>query len=121
MLFDTGGCALTKAVQSIDWKRYALRDLENEPLSIFVHLLSVHIPYTGAGKQAVSDEEEIMEEMRLALMEVGRKTFRYISGKRREAEKQMKKRIFMKYAVEIAIALSELTDKAGDKIQKKIL
>lgn len=121
LLFDAGGCALTKAVQSIDWKRYSIKDLDSEPITIFVHLLSVHIPYTGAGKQAVSSEEEIMEELRLALMDTGRKTYRFISGKKKEQERQMKKRIFMKYAVEIAIALSELTGKQKEKIEKHLL
>src|SRR3989338_975281 len=42
LLFDTGGCATTKAVQSIDWKRYGLKNFKNAPLTIFVNLISVH-------------------------------------------------------------------------------
>ena len=88
LLFDSGGCAITKAVQTIDWKRYGIKDFENSPITIFVNLISVHIPYTSAGKQAISDEDEIMEELRLALMDAGRKTGMFIAGKRKEQEKK---------------------------------
>ena len=120
LLFDAGGCALTKAVQSVEWKRYGIKDIESAPMTVFVNLVSVHIPYTGAGKQAVSDEEEVVEEIRLALMEAGRKIYRFIGGKRREAEKQEKRRLFYKYATEVAIAISELTGEKKDFVEKKL-
>ncbi|MDD5163805.1 MAG: DNA topoisomerase VI subunit B, partial [Candidatus ainarchaeum sp.] len=119
LLFDAGGCALSKAVQGLDWKRYAIKNLDNAPLTVFVHMLSVHIPYTGAGKQAVSDEEEVMEELRLALMQAGRQIMRHIAGKRRLQEKELKKKLFLKYATEVANALHELTGKKKDEIEKK--
>ena len=94
--------------------------MENAPLTIFVNLISVHIPYTSAGKQAISDEEEIMEELRLALMDSGRKTGIYISGKKREQEKQMKREIFYKYIPEIAFALNKLTKENEGKLRKNL-
>jgi DNA topoisomerase VI subunit B len=120
LLFDTGGCAISKAVQSIEWKRYGIRDPENAPLTIFVNLISVHIPYTSAGKQAISDEDEIMEELRLGLMDVGRKIFRYIGFRRREEEKQKKRKLFYKYATEVANAVGELTGKNSAEIKTRL-
>jgi len=105
---------------SIDWKRYGIRDLENVPLTIFVNFISVHVPYTGAGKQAIADEDEIMEELRLALMMCARKTARYISAKRAEIEKKMKRDMFYKYIPEVAEALSKITKKDKDKLIKKL-
>lgn len=121
LLFDSGGCALTKAVQTVDWRRYGIKDLDNAPLTVFIHILSVHIPYTGAGKQAVADEEEVMEELRLALMDTGRKIYRYVAMKKREEEKQQKRKLFMKYAAEVAYGLQELTKEKKDVIEKKLL
>ncbi len=120
LLFDGGGCALTKAVQSIEWKRYGIKDMDSAPLTVFVHILSVHIPYTGAGKQAVTDEEAIMEELRLAIMDTGRRIYHFVAGKRREAEKQAKRKLFMKYATEVAIALNVLTGKGVKLIEEKL-
>ena len=118
LLFDTGGCAISKAVQSIDWKRYGIKDYENAPITVFVNLISVHIPYTSAGKQAISDEDEIMEEVRLSLMDSGRKAGAYIAGKKREQDRKMKRELFYKYIPEIAAALEKINKISAKKIEK---
>ncbi|VVB98851.1 Type 2 DNA topoisomerase 6 subunit B [uncultured archaeon] len=120
LLFDSGGCAITKAVQSIDWKRYGMKDFENAPLTIFVNLISVHIPYTSAGKQAISDEDEIMEELRLALMDTGRKIYTFVGKQKRLAEKEAKRKMYYKYATEVAYAVAELTGKSKKDIEAKL-
>jgi len=120
LLFDTGGCAITKAVQTVDWKRYGVKNFESAPITVFVNLISVHIPYTSAGKQAISDEDEIMEELRLALMDSGRRAASYIAGKRREQEKILKRELFYKYIPEIASALEEITKKSKSKLEKDL-
>ena len=118
LLFDAGNCALTKAIQTVDWKRYDIKDPETAPVTVFINFISVHIPYTGAGKQAIADEEEVLEEIRLALMQTGRKAGIYIAHKRREAENQQKRMMFYKYITEICKALSAIT-KANEGDLKK--
>ncbi len=120
LLFDAGNCAITKSVHSIDWKRYDIKDVDKAPLTVLVNFVSVHIPYTGAGKQAIADEDEVIEEIRLALMQSGRKAGRYISGKRKEREKQLKRELFYKYIPEIVMALNELTGTDKKLLQKKL-
>ncbi|MEM4598861.1 MAG: DNA topoisomerase VI subunit B [Candidatus Diapherotrites archaeon] len=120
LLFDAGSCAITKTVHDIDWKRYGVKDLENVPLTIFVNFISVHVPYTGAGKQAVADEDEIVEELRLAIMMCARKTSRYISAKRALIERKMKRDIFYRYIPEIADALSKITKKQKEHLVSKL-
>ncbi len=118
--FDAGNCALTHAVQSIDWKRYNMKDAENSPITIFINFISVHIPYTGAGKQSVADEDEVLEELRLALMNTGRRAGIFISHKRKEAENQLKRKMFYKYIPEIARALKAITNANEDKIKENM-
>jgi len=118
--FDAGNCALTHAVQSIEWKRYNIKDVEHSPVTVFINFISVHIPYTGAGKQSVADEEEVLEEIRLALMNTGRRAGIYISHKRKEEENQLKRKMFYKYIPEIARALKEITGTSEDEIKKKM-
>ena len=118
--FDAGNCALTHAVQSIDWKRYNIKDAENSPVTVFINFISVHIPYTGTGKQSVADEEEVLEEVRLALMNTGRRAGIFISHKRKEAENQLKRKMFYKYIPEIAKALNELTKASEDELKTKL-
>ncbi len=120
LLFDQGNCAITKAVNSIDWKRYGIKNIEESPITIMVNFISVHIPYTGAGKQAIADEEEVLEEIRLALMQAGRKTGAYISYRRREEEKKAKKSVFLKYIPEIASAISFVAKADKKKLEEKL-
>jgi len=120
LLFDAGGCAITKAVNSVEWKRYGIRDFENSPITIFVNLVSTYIPYTSAGKQSVAEDREIMREMRFALMEVGRKFQVYHSRKRRALEREARKQILLKYSIELASGLAKLTNKNEDKILKEL-
>jgi DNA topoisomerase-6 subunit B len=107
-------------VQTVDWKRYDIKDPETAPVTVFINFISVHIPYTGAGKQAIADEEEVLEEIRLALMQTGRKAGIYISHKRREAENQQKRLMFYKYIPEICKALSTITKANETGLKEKM-
>ena len=120
LLFDQGACAITRAVNSIDWKRYHIRDFDNEPITIIVNLSSVHIPYTNTGKQAVADEQEIIDEIKLALMTAGRAISHHISKKMKHGLKLEKKRMFERYSYEVARALQTLTGKKEKELLPKL-
>ena len=113
LLFDAGSCAITEAVKAIQWKRYGI-DIENRPVSIFVNVSSIYIPYSGVGKEAISKEEEIVEEIRLALMDAARGLQKYIGGKQRVSAAKTRYRTLMNYAGQLSSDLSYLT-----KIDKK--
>ena len=117
LLFDSGSCVINDSMNSIDWKRYKVSDLEKSPLTIFINLISTHIPYTSTGKQAVAKETEIHTEIRFAIMQITRDLQAYLSGKRRAQEKEAKKKLFEKYVPETAKALVKLT--GGD--EKKLI
>jgi DNA topoisomerase-6 subunit B len=120
LLFDASGCALTKAVNAVDWKRYGIKDFENSPLTIFVNLISMYVPYVSAGKQSVAEEEEIIKEVKMALMEAARKFQIYHSRMRREIEKEAKLNTLLKYTTELAPALALITGKDEKKILKDL-
>lgn len=68
---------LTKAIESIDWRRYGLeqtggKGVPKGPAAILVHLASTNVQFTSEAKEAVSDNEEVFDELRRALFEVGR-------------------------------------------------
>jgi DNA topoisomerase-6 subunit B len=120
LLFDAGSCALSKSMHSIDWKRYKFVDIENSSVTIFINLVSTHVPYTSAGKQAVADEEEITTEIRFALMQIGRILQRYLSGKRKAAERDAKKKMFERYVPETAQAISDMCGEKKEELEKKL-
>ncbi len=59
---------------------------------MFSQTSSVHVPYTGTGKQAITMEDEIVEEIRYAIMEVARDLQVYLRGKIREMDRNARRR-----------------------------
>ncbi|MFH1450448.1 MAG: DNA topoisomerase VI subunit B [archaeon] len=120
LLFDAGSCALSKSMSSIDWKRYKFVDIENSSVTIFINIVSTHVPYTSAGKQAVAEEDEIVAEVRFALMQIGRILQKYLSGKRKAAERDAKKKMFERYVPETAKAVSKLSGDKPEDLEAKL-
>jgi len=122
LLFDAGGCATMEAVKTIDWNRYGLKNVDQMPITLYMNVVSVFIPYTGAGKQAITAEEEVVEELRYAVMEVARDLERYLSGKIRDEQRETRKKAIMRYVKQLAGDLPYLSGESNDKdIEKKLL
>ncbi len=121
LLFDISGCAITKAVKDVEWKRYAVDDFDTAPISVFVNFVSVHVPYTSAGKQAISDEDEVYQEIKYAIMEVARKMQLHLSGIRRGHEQEERRAAVLRYVKQLSKDLTELAAKGkADELQKKL-
>ena len=77
LMYQQGGCALTKAIESINWKQYGLdhpggKGLPKGAAAVLIHLASTNVQFTSEAKEAVSDNEEVTAEIRKGLLEVGR-------------------------------------------------
>ena len=77
LMYQQGGCALTKAIESINWKQYGLdhpggKGLPKGAAAVLIHLASTNVQFTSEAKEAVSDNEEVSAEIRKGLLEVGR-------------------------------------------------
>ena len=110
LTFDAGSCAITEALKSIDWKRYGLKDLDNSALTLFVNIISTQVPYLSTGKQSVSPEPEIVQEIRQATMKIARKLQKHIKSKKAAKEKEKRSKIFEDYVpviIEEAAKLGE--------------
>lgn len=110
LLFDTGGCAITEAVKNMDWKRYGIKNFDESAITVLVNFVSVHVPYTGAGKQALAQEEEIKDEIRNAVQEAARSMQRYVGTVVREKERESKKKVVLRYIEQLSKDLSQLAD-----------
>ncbi|NJD99625.1 DNA topoisomerase VI subunit B [Thermococcus sp. LS1] len=121
LLFDAGSCVTTLAARSIDWKRYKVDDLERAPIVLMINVISVHVPYTGTGKQSIANVDEIHNEIRLAIMDAARRLQTYLSGKHRRLYQVKRKKTFEKYVPEIAKALSILTGEPEEEIKNYFL
>jgi len=121
LMYHQGDCAITEAVTETDWRRYGLQhssgSLPTGPLAILVHFVSVWVPFTTEGKQAIASYPEIIKEVKLALQDAGRKLNKYISGRRRVHELQMRESLFEKYIVEVSEAISKISETPKEKIK----
>jgi len=120
LLFDSANCAITEAVKGIQWKRYGIGDFDQEPVSVFVNVSSVYVPYAGVGKQAIADEEEIVDEIKLAVMDAARGMQAYISNTRSRELQESKYKTIMRYADQLSSDLGELTGIEKSKIEKEL-
>jgi len=91
--------------------------MPNGPLIILVDFVSVWVPFTTEGKQAIASYPDIIKEIKLALQDAGRKMKIYISKRRRSQEFQTRQNLFERYIPEVAIALSRLSDIPKEKIK----
>ncbi|UCF68599.1 MAG: DNA topoisomerase VI subunit B, partial [Acidobacteriota bacterium] len=127
LVYQSGGCAITKAVVQTNWKSYGLSQSRGAPTSgpvlLFVHMASVWVPFTSESKEAIASYPEIIKEMRLALMEVGRKLGGFLRRRARVAAEEKKKSYISRYIPQIGIALQDilaLQDRQRDRVVDKL-
>ncbi|MCS7118896.1 MAG: DNA topoisomerase VI subunit B [Archaeoglobaceae archaeon] len=122
LLYQQGGCAITKAVESVNWKNYGLEQNRDElPMGnaiILVHLGSTNIPYTSESKEAIAMIPEIVEEVKLGLQEVGRKLKEYIDRKSKQQAKKKKEEVIVKILPLIARKICEVLEKDSFEVDR---
>ncbi len=77
LMYQQGGCLLTKGLESVDWKNYGLdhpgaKGLPKGPAAVLIHLASTNVQFTSEAKEAVADNDALMKEIRKSMQEVGR-------------------------------------------------
>jgi DNA topoisomerase VI subunit B len=91
------------------------------PLVIMIHMASVWVPFTSESKEAIADYDEIRKEMKLALMECGRKLGTYLR-KRQAMKRQAERRdVFERYIGEIAKSINAITGEDAKKLYEHLL
>jgi len=128
LIYQQGGCSITKAVINVNWKAYGLQQSKNElpyaPAVIMVHVASTNVPYTSESKEAISHIPEIADEIRLALQELGRRLNEYVGKKARLNKKKKKEDTLNLLLPLLAKKVSEILGKDSidvDSIVAKII
>jgi DNA topoisomerase-6 subunit B len=92
--FDKSGCAITWAIESVNWKSYGLQQPKDSlPLGPYVFAVSVVSPFIkfkNASKETIDASEELVAEIRLALIQAGQKLSRHIKKESKEADLERK-------------------------------
>ncbi len=95
LMYQQGGCLLTKAIESVDWRQYGLdqaggRGVPKGPAAVLVHLASTNVQFTSEAKEALADNEEVLDEVRKAMLEMGRGLRKHLEKKKKMAKTQEK-------------------------------
>ena len=92
--FDKSACAITNAVESVNWRSYGLQQSKDSlPLGPYVFAVSVVSPFIkfkNASKETIDASDELVEEIRRALMQAGQKLSRHIRRENKEADLERK-------------------------------
>ncbi|MFZ4404617.1 MAG: DNA topoisomerase VI subunit B [Pseudobdellovibrionaceae bacterium] len=92
--FDKSGCAITWAIESVNWKSYGLQQPKDSlpigPYIFAVSIVSPFIKFKNASKETIDASEELVAEIRLALMQAGQKLSRHIKKESKEADLERK-------------------------------
>ncbi len=112
LLYQQSACSSFKAVVETNWKNYDLQQPRTAapvgPLVVMVHMASVWVPFTSESKEAIADYDEIRKEMKLALMECGRKLGTYLKKRAKMKRESMRRDVFERYIGEIAQAVEAI-------------
>lgn len=94
--FDKAGCVTTKAIETVNWRSYGIGQPKNSlplgPYVIAVSVVSPFIKFKNASKETIDSSEDLLEEIRRALMQAGQKLSRHIRKEAREADLESKLR-----------------------------
>jgi DNA topoisomerase-6 subunit B len=115
LLYQQGGCVITSAISSIDWRRYGLtqpsgKGVPTGPAIFITHVSSTLIPFTSESKEAIADVDEIENEIKLAFRECARKVQHHIKKKVRRAKTREKFDLISKILPEIAKKSAHMID-----------
>ncbi|HJM66146.1 MAG TPA: DNA topoisomerase VI subunit B [Candidatus Thalassarchaeaceae archaeon] len=116
LMYQQGGCLLTKAIEAVSWKGYGLdqpggKGVPKGPATILVHLASTNVQFTSEAKEAVADNEIVMIEIRKALQEIGRHLKNHKKKSAQKAKTKEKFELVNEILPAIASKASSLLDR----------
>lgn len=95
LMYQQGACAITQAVEAVDWRRYGLEQRGGQgipygPAIVLVHVASTKIPFTSESKEAVANIPEIKEEIELAIKACARRLKTHLNKAAKKGKTKVK-------------------------------
>jgi DNA topoisomerase-6 subunit B len=123
--YQQSACSSFKAVSETNWRNYDLQQPRGGvpvgPIVVMLHMASVWVPFTSESKEAIADYDEIRKEMKLALMECGRKLGTYLRKRQKMRREGERRDVFERYIGEIAKAVNAINGTDAKKLYDALL
>jgi DNA topoisomerase-6 subunit B len=120
--FDKAACAIVKAIESVNWKAYGLAQPKNSiplgPYVIAVSVVSPFIKFKNASKETIDASDELVEELRLAIMQAGQKLSRHIKKELRAADYEKKIQHIEQFGPILIEGLGRITSASENQLKK---
>ncbi|HET9241496.1 MAG TPA: DNA topoisomerase VI subunit B [Oligoflexus sp.] len=117
--FDKAGCAIVKAITSVNWKVYGMKQargaLPQGPYIIAVSVVSPFIKFKNASKETIDASDELVEEIRRALMQGGQRLSRHLRREHKEALLESKMAHIEQFAPILVDGLVRMTQSNEDR------
>ena len=125
LLYQAGGCAITKAIQGINWRNYGLeqrggKGTPNGPAILLVHVASTNIPFTSEAKEAIADISEIKKEIKLALRNNAKTLAKHLKKQKKRAKVSEKFDLVQKVLPAIAEKTSSVVGQPVPNLDKVV-
>ncbi|MBD3212333.1 MAG: hypothetical protein GF311_06980 [Candidatus Lokiarchaeota archaeon] len=129
-LRDTADCAITKAVQAVNWKNYNLESFDNGlpkgPIKLLVNVSGpyVHLMFKSQSKNALADDEDLINEIKYCLEAIGRRLRVYLNRRAKIRKKEKRANLIEKYIPKFVSSLYNIAQEGSnykDEISKEEL
>ena len=114
LLYQQGACAITHAIERINWKYYGLSQpggFPAGPCVILVHVASTNVPFTSESKNAIADVPEILDEVEHAVRAVAGRLKKYLGRQEILSKRKEKENLIKKVLPRLAIKVSDILDR----------
>jgi DNA topoisomerase-6 subunit B len=120
--FDKSACAITNAVESVSWRAYGLQQAKDSlPLGPYVFAISVTSPFIkfkNASKETIDASDELVEEIRRALMQAGQKLSKHIRAENKAADLERKLQHIEKFGPILVEWLGKIVSAPKSRVAK---
>lgn len=125
-LRDSADCAITKAVQSVNWKNYNLESYDNGlprgPIKLLVNISGpfVHLMFKSQSKNALADDEDLIKEIKFCLEAIGRRLRVYLNKRASIHRSEKRASLIEKYIPIFAKSLYNIASRGASKYKAKV-
>ena len=125
-LRDNADCAITKAVQSVNWKNYNLETYDNGlprgPIKLLVNVSGpfVHLMFKSQSKNALADDDELLKEIKFCLEAIGRRLRIYINRRASIYRSERRASLIQKYIPLFAKSVYNIASRGESKYKARV-
>jgi DNA topoisomerase-6 subunit B len=120
--FDKAACVTTKALESVNWRAYGLAQPKDSiplgPYVVAISVVSPFIKFKNASKETIDASEELLEEIRLALIQAGQRLSRHINKEKRAVDLEQKIRHIEQFGPMLIAGIGRITSAPDNRLEK---